>query len=162
MLMVATSKWMLYRLQTKGGSVNVWWSNLSKGEVGEGAGSRGLYYTMNCHPNSPPEGRSQRTCLPNLRPCILNTPPCLLLGYLRSWPHPAHVASNFSLLYTCGRHVQPSGWACQCGHLQPPHLLRIIGQFRKVHHILSSDRIFPAGLSQHPNTCTNHLLCIVI
>lgn len=86
---------------------------------------------MNHHPNPPPEGRFQRTCPPSLRPCILNTPHCLLLGYLRSWPPPALVANNFSLLYTCGRHAQPSGWACQCGHLQPPHLLRILGNSGK-------------------------------
>lgn len=54
-------------------------------------------------------------------PCTLNTH-CPFPGYSRSWPHHAHGANNFSLPCTCGRLGRPSGWACQCGHLRPPHL----------------------------------------
>lgn len=62
--------------------------------------------------------------LPSPTAPVHEYPPQPLLGNLRSWPHPARVASNSSWPYTCDRHGRPSEWACQCGHLQPPHLLK--------------------------------------
>lgn len=72
-----------------------------------------------CHRREMLQGRTCPSSLPVPNPC-LNHP---FLDYSHSWPHPARVASNSSLPCTCGRHGQPSEWACQCGHLRPPHLL---------------------------------------
>lgn len=42
--------------------------------------------------------------------------------YSRSWQHHGHEASSSSWPCICGRHGQPSGWACQYDHRQQQHL----------------------------------------
>lgn len=90
MLVIATSEWMLHRLQAEEGGVNVGWPQPPQ----EGLGNKGITPT-NLHPEAhttdhPPEGRGHsRNAHPASSPCTLHIPlPTSGLLTFIAAPHP--------------------------------------------------------------------------